>query len=208
MLRGIGCNVTQVEDNGEQRHITAVNGHFGGSTDGTASLPTRYGALAHSFGPFLLEFKTGNARSWSEMDGNGVQKKKPQHWGQVCVYGYKQGIKYAIYALVNKNDSQIYWEVIELEYAKRLISKAEHIIMSPVAPPRLSENPSDYRCKQCDHHSVCHMKQAPDVNCRSCKYSSPIEDKQWRCNKWGCVIPSKEAILAGCDAYSFLDNTR
>ena len=204
MLRGIGCQVHQVTEDGEQHHIYAVQGHFGGSTDGAATLPERYGLIA-TLGEFLLEFKTINTSGFSSF--HDVQHSKPQHWGQMCVYGVKRGLRYAIYIIVNKNDSDMYIEVAELDWelGNRLIQKGEHIIYSTFAPPKLSQNPSDYRCKMCDYHKLCQMREvAPDVNCRSCKHSSPIDNKEWYCNQWNSVIPSKQAMIKGCQAYELL----
>lgn len=197
MLRGISCTVTQVSETGEQIRIHAVQGHFGGSTDGSAFLPPSYGIAEN----FLTEFKTSNDKIFNKF--HDVENSKPQHWGQMCVYGFKLGIKYALYFIVNKNDSDLLIEVVELdwEYAQRLIDKGEWIIYSPVPPAKLSDNPSDWRCKMCDHHSVCHMGVVPDVNCRTCKYSQPIDNKQWQCNRWNVVIPGQAEALSACNAY-------
>lgn len=204
MLRGIGFTVAQVTDNGEQRRIYAVEGHFGGSCDGTATMPQRYGEMVSKYAPFLLEFKTINTAGFTKF--HDVKESKPQHWAQMCTYGVKLGIRYCLYFLVNKNDADLHIEVVELDWdhGNRLISKGEWIIRSTVPPPRLSDNPSDYRCKMCNHHSVCHMRILPDVNCRSCLNSIPVSNAQWYCNVWQSVIPSKEAMIQGCQAYKVL----
>jgi hypothetical protein len=204
MLRGIGCKITQVSEDGKQQRIYAVDGHAGGSCDGTSELPERYGDLVKQYGPFLLECKTINTKGFSEF--HDVKESKPEHFAQMCVYGLKLGIRYAIYFIVNKNDSDVKIEVVELDWnhAQRMLDKAQFIIYSPIAPPRLSDNPSDYRCKMCDHWSVCHQKAEPDVNCRSCRHSEAIENKQWRCRRWSAIIPSNEAMLAGCEGWERL----
>lgn len=203
MLTGIGCKITQVAEDGEQQRIYAVQGHFGGSTDGGAKLPERYGVVAQ-LGDFLLECKTMNTANFGKF--HDAKESKPQHWGQMCVYGVKLGLRYAIYLIVNKNNSEIYIEIVELdwEYGQNLINKGEWIIFSQVPPPKISNNPSDYRCKLCDHHAVCQLNATPDANCRTCTYSSPIDNKQWLCNRWGAVIPSKEAMIEGCQGYTQL----
>jgi hypothetical protein len=200
MLRGIGCTVTQVDDDGGQIRIYDVQGHFGGSTDGSTFLPPSYNLPVN----FLLEFKTANDKWFTKF--HDVAESKPQHWGQMCVYGYKRGIKYGIYFIVNKNDSDLKIEVVELDwaYAKQLIDKGEWIIYSPVPPAKLSDNPSDWRCKMCDHHSVCHMGVEPDVNCRTCRHSSAIDNKQWKCNRWNILIPGQVEALSACTGYERL----
>src|SRR3954469_10381472 len=54
-LRGIGFTIKQVavQENSQER-IVFAEGHGGGSLDGTAQLPTRYG----TFAPILIEIKT------------------------------------------------------------------------------------------------------------------------------------------------------
>jgi len=200
MLRGIGCEVSQVTEAGEQHRIYAVGGHFGGSTDGAMKLPPRYMLDM----PFLAEFKTANAKSFAEM--HDVAHSKPQHWSQMCVYGFKLGLRYAIYFFVGKNDADLKVEVVELDWAlaQAEIAKGERLILSHVPPARLSENPSDYRCKMCDSHSVCHMGQPPDVNCRTCVSSQPMDDAKWKCNRWNIEIPGKAEALQACTSYQRL----
>jgi hypothetical protein len=125
MLRGVGLTVTQVSDTGEQQRIVAVHGHFGGSCDGSAELPERFGELVKQYGPFLLEFKTINDKGFSSF--HDVKESKPQHWAQMCTYGVKLGLRYAIYLIVNKNDSDMYIEVVELDWihGQHMIDKGE-----------------------------------------------------------------------------------
>jgi hypothetical protein len=206
MLRGIGLTVEQVADDGSQQRIVFCggHGHGGGSCDGTATLPKRYGEMVAKYGPFLLEFKTINTGGFRSF--HDVKESKPEHWGQMCTYGVKMGIRYALYFIVNKNDADMYIEVVELDWnhGNMLIQKGEWIIFSPVPPPRLSDNPSDYRCKMCHYHGVCHLKVQADVNCRSCRYAEALPNKEWRCNRWSAIIPSKEAMIAACEAYEVL----
>lgn len=202
VLTGIGCTVSQVSETGEQHRIYAVDGHCGGSSDGVMKLPERYGVVSGE--RYLAEFKTINTANFGKF--HDLQHDKPQHWAQMCAYGYKMGIKYGIYFLVNKNDSNVYVEVVELDWAfgEHLINVADWIIHSQVPPPKLSKNPSDYRCKMCEHHTVCQLNAKPDVNCRSCYFASPIDNKQWFCNHWQAVIPNREAMLAACSAHTFI----
>jgi hypothetical protein len=198
MLRGIGCEVSQVNEAGEQHRIYACEGHFGGSTDGGMKLPPSYGL---DF-PFLAEFKTINDKNFQKV--HDVQFDKEQHFGQMCVYGVRLGLKFAVYFLVNKNNGEMKIEVVALDWAlgQRLIDKGQWIITSQRPPAKLSDNASDWRCKMCDYHGICQLNQPVDVNCRTCQHSQAIDNKEWRCNLWNAVIPSKEAMLAGCSSHS------
>jgi hypothetical protein len=203
MLTGIGCSISQVTEDGAQHRIYAVQGHFGGSLDGMMKLPERYGPAVQT--TFLSEFKTANHKLFTQL--THLEEDKEQHWGQMCVYAVKKQIRYGIYFVVNKNDGDLKVFVVELDWelGQRLIDKGARIISSPTAPPRITNNPSDYRCKMCDHHGVCMLGQPKDKNCRSCRHASPIDEKQWHCAKWNATIPSKEALLAGCDAHEHIE---
>lgn len=205
-LRGIGCTVEQVTEDGEQIRIYAVSGHFGGSTDGSFTMPERYGHLP----TFLLEVKTGNQNGYTKM--HDVEHSEPKHFKQMSVYGYKREIKYALYAYKNKNTDEFHFEIKELDWAiaQTLIDKANYLIHTKVAPARINNNPSYYLCKYCDFHKLCQTQEIePARNCRTCYYSRPVDTAtdghgQWACDAWGIMIPSKEAQLQGCDGWTRL----
>lgn len=199
MLRGIGCEVQQVDpETGKQFRVEGVDGHFGGSGDGIVVLSPRYGTLPK----MITEFKTINSKGFTSF--HDVAYSKPIHWAQKCVYGYKLGIQYGLYFLVNKDDSDLYLEVCELDWelGARMEQRAQFVILSDTPPPKLTENPSDYRCKFCDHYKVCQLgTEQPDTNCRSCQHSRPIAEGNWRCNLWDATIPNRDAMLAGCPSH-------
>src|SRR5712675_2300532 len=103
-LEGIGFKVYDRADNMEQYHIFAHNKHYGGSLDGRAIHP--------EYGEFLLEFKTnGTGKGYTDVGTLGVAKVKPKHWAQMCQYGLHYKLKYALYLIENKNDSDITVEI-------------------------------------------------------------------------------------------------
>ena len=204
-LEGIGCTVTafaenslETENKGDRQiRISACKGHFGGSIDGTITLPEKYG-LGQAL--FLGEYKTkGTGRGFSNLSLNGCQAEAPVHYDQQCIYGYKLGLQYSVYIVVNKNDDSLYIEVIKLDWnrGKELEEKAEAIIFSQVAPEKIALNSKAYECNYCEAKSICFDNEKPLVNCRSCKNAMPVEDARWNCSLYG-LIPNKEAILAAC----------
>lgn len=201
-LRGIGFTIKQVDvQEDSQQRIVFAEGHGGGSLDGTAQLPIRYG----HFGPILIEIKTQKDKKFSLLQGKGVQKEKPMHFVQASVYGRGKGLQYCLYVAVNKEDDDLNIELIELDWglADAEISKAESIINSRFAPRRIHENASFFECKYCPAVGVCHLNAPVPKNCRSCFHSEPINGSQWRCNKWNAVIPKLE-IPKGCEAWQQL----
>lgn len=175
-----------------QWKVGAVQGHFGGSMDGRGYLPDGYPITEE----ILFEFKTANEKSSKDLDAKGMQMSKEQHYHQTCTYGYLEGFNYVCYVSTNKNDDEIYLEILPLnkKTGEMDVLKAESIIFSQEPPPKLYENPTYYKCKTCAYTNICHGNNTIDIyrNCRSCKNARPIENKQWKCDKYNCIIPKEE----------------
>lgn len=194
MLRAIGFNVVEVDpDTGKQFRIYGVHGHFGGSGDSKAIMPWLPDL------PILLEFKTHNQRSFLQLVEKKLMLSKPQHYTQMCMYGKGYGYKYGLYCAVNKNDDDIYFELVELNWNHSLQSenKAADIITAKFPPQKISDNPAYFECKFCDKRGICHYNEPVEINCRSCKMSSPIENAEWFCSRFNAIIP-KDFIAKGC----------
>lgn len=194
-LEGIGCKVHRLDSNGKQFRMSGVMGHYGGSCDGVAITPWYPD-------PFLLEFKTHNTKSFTHYIDKGLQISKPKHFDQMCGYGEKLQIQYGLYFPENKNDDDIQVTPIKLDWnrGKELENKAEEIILAKEPPPRISDNPAYWLCKDCFAKDVCHNEVIPLKNCRSCKNSMPTNDTQWFCHQWNSNIP-KDTIPKGCDRW-------
>jgi hypothetical protein len=201
-LQGIGFRTTSVDLDGKQIRILFAEGHGGGSTDGVAMLPTRYGNFTE---PILLEMKTQKDKKFAALQGSGVEKEKPLHFIQASVYGRRLGIRYCLYIAVNKETDDLDVELIELDWGKAdaELLKAETIIDAPFPPRRISENASQYQCKYCPAVGVCHLGAPVMKNCRSCFYAKAVAGKQWHCNRWNAIIPP-DAIPKGCDGWQQL----
>jgi hypothetical protein len=200
-LKGIGFDVKEFDENGKQFRISGSWGHYGGSLDGKCKAPERYQLSEDVI--LSLSFKTNNTGSgYEKVSREILQKSKPKHWAQECQYGYKTGIRYCIYIIENKNDSDITIKVIELDwnYGAQLEKKAETIIFSKEAPPRISDNPSTFNCKFCHLTDICHNGAQPEKNCRSCRHAIPTEDATWTCNLHTGIIP-EDFIKKGCDQW-------
>lgn len=182
-----------------QIRISACQGHFGGSTDGQALLPKHYGID----GWVLTEYKTQGLgkkyKNFIELVEKGVVAKKPEHFAQMSIYGFKLGLQYAIYMAVNKNDDDLHIEVVKLDWnlGQALEKKAEMIIFSQTPPAGISMSPAYFECAYCDMKSVCHLSAPADVNCRSCYHAKPVENAEWYCGHWQGNIP-KEHIKDAC----------
>lgn len=182
-----------------QYRISDVMGHFGGSLDGIAVLPERYGIAE----PVLLEFKTnGTGAGFNKLADDGMPIAKPEHFAQTSTYGKKYNFRYCVYLNINKNDDSLHIEVVKLNHnlGEQMIMKAEQIIMSQTAPARLSDNPTFHKCGYCHLKEVCHKGAVVEVNCRSCAFARPVENAEWFCEVHNGNIP-KDFIAKACPSY-------
>lgn len=197
-LEGIGFKYFRFNpETGKQWRVSGVNGHYGGSTDGVSFAP-RYKTI-----PLQVEFKSHNTKSFVHLQEYGLIKSKPKHYDQMCGYGEKFQINYGLYLAENKNDSDIHIEIVRLDWnrGRELERKAETIINAKEPPPKISESPAFFDCKFCFAKEICHRGMVPIKNCRSCKFSSAVENADWYCGVHKSVIP-KEFIPNGCDNWA------
>jgi hypothetical protein len=202
MLECIGVEIRQFDpETGKQFNFSHTNGHFGGSSDGIAlNLPNLYE-------PCLLEFKTNSSKTFKKLVKEGVAKSKPVHYTQMQIGMDKLKLNFSLYMAINKDDSDIYVEIIEREnYVAGIhLDRAEEIIYATLPPQRMHESAEKFECKYCDFVFLCHMSDVDnvDVNCRSCEYSFPSKEVQgaWNCERFNCDIP-KENALIGCEKWS------
>lgn len=193
-LRGIGCEVHDVQPDGSQFAVDAHGGHMRGHLDGAALGIPEAPATWH-----VLEFKTHSAKSFKDLQAKGVMVAKPMHYAQVQVYMHLTGMTRALYLAVNKDTDEIHQERIEhnAEHAKALLDRAERIIFGTEPPPRLSDDPAWFECKFCHFHGLCHGTAAPATNCRTCAHSTPQRDGSWACERHDETLNFAEQ-LSGC----------
>ena len=202
---------------GKQYKISGVGGHFGGSFDGTSvaqfDIVDEKGTTIPANTQFLNEYKTSNTKGFASMVKKGVALSKPVHYAQMQSYMYKYRLAFALYLMVNKNDDEVYFEVVVASDAagKYSLDKAERVIASDVPAVRINDNPTWYECKFCDFRSVCQLGTTmPEVNCRTCAHSTPVVDRAkddtgegtWHCAMHNATIP-KDAQVAGCPSHQF-----
>lgn len=206
MLRGIGCQVWQADEQGKQYRVSLCGGHYGSAVDavvlGIPEMPTV---------PVLAEFKTHNNRNFRKLAGEidnygnvllptlGVRAAKIEHYAQFQQYTGFFHLSHCLYCAVNKDTDETYFELVPYDrHADEGYRERSHkIIFAREAPPRISNNPAFWHCRNCDHRKVCHSNATPDFNCRTCAASEPLEDGQWRCNTHSCII-DYERQLVGC----------
>lgn len=76
-------------------------------------------------------------------------------------YGRAYGFKFALYCAVNKNNDELYFEIVELDFlqADDLFRKAEGIIFRQTQPAKIAQTATFFDCKYCDFQGVCHREK-------------------------------------------------
>jgi len=219
LLLTIGCQVYQQDEHGKQFRISHADDHFGGSGDGVViGIPD----LAPGQ-PALGEFKTHNQKSFDKLagenwrkfiqgekgegfTGDGVREAKFEHFVQMQCYMEKMRLAVTLYVAVNKNTDDIYCELVALDsaFAQQFLERGRNLVFMQKPPNKINKSPGFWKCRFCDHKGVCHLKETPARNCRTCSFSHPIEGLpggKWYCNMQKVEL-SKEMQLAGCAQYA------
>ena len=201
MMQCAGLEVHYETASGGQFKISDHNGHAGSALDavvmGVPDIPKGE--------PALTEMKTHGKKSFTKLVKLGVQEAHFKHYIQMQIYMRKNKLKWALYLAVQKDDDELYGEIISLDadIADGYIARAGTIIYSVDAPERISTTPAWWECKFCDYLAICHHDDVPEINCRTCIHSGPATNKRWFCTYHEEVI-DKEKQLSGCGDHIFL----
>lgn len=198
LLLSIGCKVYQQDENGNQFRITHANGHFGGAGDGVAVGIPDLSPLTAA----LTEFKTHNDASFKKLVADGVRATKFEHYVQMNVYMRKMQLPVGLYLAVNKNNDDLYGEIIHLDtdIADRFIDRGANLVATAHAPEKINKSPGFFVCKFCNHRDICHLQKLPERNCRTCQYAEPAAEGTWLCRFDGAIL-DKAAQIKGCESY-------
>lgn len=215
LILASGMQIVQQDETGGQYRVSYLGGHFGSAIDGVViGCPD----MPNPSTPILTEMKTHNDNSFKKLKTAGVKESKWEHYVQQQEYMLYYGLPASLYIAVNKNTDEIWCEIVpfDRETAERYKDRGHIIALSETPPPKLSQDSSFYKCKWCNYRGVCHMGDMPEVNCRTCKHSYPLEDGTWRCGLQVAAAASyitdgsegildKEAQLAACANYEPAD---
>jgi len=174
-------------EDGEQ--IRVREGHIGGSLDGVVS-----GLPESPDEDHVLEIKTSNRKQWEKLRDKGVRSAKPVHYVQMQIYMHKKGLAHALYVCVCKDNDEIYSERVSYsrKTAEKHLKRARAVVaagsppekMDAAAPPCVLVSREGERWP-CQYFEVCHGKQMPERNCRTCICSTPETtdegDPVWTC---------------------------
>jgi hypothetical protein len=197
-LRKAGIHVVDIDPKtGQQYRIEDFDGHLGGSGDSllfdTPDFPGEW---------VLGEFKT-HSDKYFKIVSKGVKKNFFKHYVQMQLYMGKFGLRAAIYFAINKNDDDIYAEIVpfDQEVYDKYLERGGKIIYAQSPPARISESSAWYECKFCDYSLICHNGAPMAHNCRTCANSVPAKDFTWFCNLYQVPLGEKEQ-RQGCRSHT------
>ena len=91
-------------------------------------------------------------------------------------------------------------ELAEAQKANKSIATQDEL------PAPITTNKTWWECKFCNFHSFCHgSEEITNKNCRTCAYSTSMDDSTWFCEKYKDEIP-EDTQKSGCEKYEVHDH--
>ena len=204
-----GLQLSTEREDGEQWGFVAIDGHFRGHCDGFL-----LGILQAPKTPHVWEHKVCNEAKQKKLAKLKLEKGEKEalaHWDQIYyaqaqVYMHQFEITrhYLTCSSPGERTTVSVRTNYNREHAEYLMDRAQGIIYSEEEPARLSETPTDYRCKMCDFHGICHEQKPFMDSCRTCVYSAPGKDGKWDCKKHGALDRAQQAAMCADFASNFV----
>jgi hypothetical protein len=156
-LRDAGFDLRTEDSMGKQFGFSIANDEIKGHIDGVIC----EGPVAMGY-PCLWENKSANDKKFKEFVRHGVAKANPTYAAQIALYqAYMELTENpALFTVVNKNTSEIYYELVPFNSALAQASsdKAVNILTASKAGdilPRIAQNKDFFLCKFCEYSDVC-----------------------------------------------------
>lgn len=135
---------------------------------------------------YCVEFKTHSDKIFKTLTRHELVRTHPKHFSQCQVNASKFDCIGTIYLAVNKNDDDLFCDVIMLdpEFVAMELAKGEYVTLSDKPPDRIASKPTAFDCKFCYAKDVCWGFTMPRVNCRNCTSAT----KHRETGKFGCEL--------------------
>ena len=161
-LRDAGFDLRTRKDDGEQFGFSAADGCMKGHVDGViVGGPEGFGY------PALWENKCLGAKSWRDLEKNGLAVSKPVYAAQVAVYqAYLELHEHpAVFTAINADSMEIYTELVPFDpaLAQRMSDRAVKVITATQAGellPRSFTESTHFECRMCAWQDRCWRTQA------------------------------------------------
>ena len=195
-LRAIGLDVRKVS--------AQFKVDFGSHVSGSLDAIIDSGVPGAPKAKHIAEFKTSSKKAFDDLEKNGVEKSKPEHFVQMQVYMAGTQIDRALYVAICKDDDRIHTERIKFdkEVAGKAIARGQRIALTDRMPEPVSADPSWYQCKFCSAQKFCHeTKTTKHVNCRTCANVTAKDNSTWRCERFDAENIPLDYQRTGCESH-------
>lgn len=139
--------------------FSVANDQFKGHADGIIVAGPVVPGLAY---PCLFEHKALGASGWRKLEKDGLRKAYPQYYDQCQLYMAYLGLDEnpALFTAINADNCEILHLPVafDAEAAQAASDRAVSVIKATHAGellPRITEKPTDWRCKMCSHKERC-----------------------------------------------------
>lgn len=156
-LRDAGFDLRTRKADGEQFGFSAADGCLKGHVDGViVGGPEGFGY------PALWENKCLGAKSWRDLEKNGLAVSKPVYAAQLAVYqAYLELHEHpAVFTAINADSMEIYTELVPFDpaLAQRMSDRAVKVITATQAGellPRSFSESTHFECRMCAWQDRC-----------------------------------------------------
>jgi len=193
---------------GEQWEVDCADSHSRGHMDGAILGLLQAPKTWHVFEAKCSEEKQhASLRKAIETHGEkgSLKQWNATYYGQAQCYMGLTGMErhYLLVSLPGGRGTPI---TVRTEFNKadfeRLMTRASKLAFANEPPERIGSS-TFFECRWCSFHAICHTAVLPARNCRTCLHSSPIDNGEWRCGKFGHVLSVKDQE-AGCQAQRYI----
>lgn len=119
--------------------------------------------------PCIWESKKATDKKFKEFQRKGVKGADPKYYGQIqtamAYMSAKHGKPFenVLFSMLNLNTMRYFWELVPFDapVAQRLSDRAVQVMgtLLPEEMPRITNDPSDFRCRFCDYRETCWQPQ-------------------------------------------------
>ena len=156
-FRDAGFDLRTEDKSGAQFGFSIADGEIRGHIDGVLC-----GGPVDMGYPALWENKSANDAKFKAFTRMGVAKANPTYATQIALYqAYMELTEHpALFTVVNKNTSEIYYELVEFDHrlAQASSDRAVNILTASKAGdilPRIANSKDFYLCKFCEFRETC-----------------------------------------------------
>lgn len=211
-----GVKLVTHGDDGKQIGFVDLDGHLRGHLDGVITGLLQAPKAKHVWENKVVDPKKLDALAKLKREvgeKNALAKWDPIYAAQAQLYMHYMSAErhYLTVCSPGVRDAISCRSEYDAEAALRLVAKAKRVIAAAQPGARISDDPSWFVCRWCDHWSICHDRTRgasgtpakAASNCRTCLHSTPVEDGQWHCARFGKTLTHADQ-LAGCPAHLFI----